>query len=92
VMQERTVHAPDGQLLTDTFKDYLCPAAGDIPEPRTAHRETPSPLTPLGARGLGEGTTMSAPAALHNAVLDALQRDEPLRLPLSPPEVWQQIA
>ena len=92
VMQERTVYAPDGQLLTDTFKDYLCPAAGDIPEPRTAHRETPSPLTPLGARGLGEGTTMSAPAALHNAVLDALQRDEPLRLPLSPPEVWQQIA
>ena len=39
-------------------------AATDLPPPRTGHRETPSPLTPLGAKGLGEGTTMSAPAAL----------------------------
>jgi 2-furoyl-CoA dehydrogenase large subunit len=91
-MQERTAYGADGQLLTDTLKDYLCPAAQDIPEPRTAHLETPSPLTPLGARGLGEGTTMSAPAALHNAVLDALQRDRPLALPLTPSQVWEQLA
>jgi 2-furoyl-CoA dehydrogenase large subunit len=91
VMQERTAYAPDGELLTASLKEYLCPTAADLPEPRTRHRETPSPLTPLGARGLGEGTTMSVPAAIHNAVVDALDRDEPLRLPLTPSNVWEQI-
>ena len=62
--------------------------AADIPALRSAHRQTPSPLTPLGAKGLGEGTTMSVPAAIHNAVLDALDRDEPLPLPLIPATVW----
>ncbi|HEX4108695.1 MAG TPA: xanthine dehydrogenase family protein molybdopterin-binding subunit [Solirubrobacteraceae bacterium] len=88
-MQERTAYGPGGELLTATLKDYLCPTAADIPDVRTAHRETPSPLTPLGARGLGEGTTMSAPAALHNAVLDALGRDAPVPLPLTPANVWE---
>jgi 2-furoyl-CoA dehydrogenase large subunit len=91
VMQERTAYGPDGELLTGTLKDYLCLAAGDIPIPRMSHRETPSPLTPLGARGLGEGTTMSAPAAIHNAVLDALGRDEPLALPLTPSRLWEEL-
>jgi 2-furoyl-CoA dehydrogenase large subunit len=88
-VQERVAYAPTGALLTATLKDYLCPTAADIPELRMAHRETPSPLTPLGARGLGEGTTMSVPAALHNAVLDALGRDAPLPLPLTPSRVWE---
>ena len=48
------------------------------------HRETPSPFTPLGAKGLGEGNTMSAPAAIANAVADALGRDD-VELPLTPP-------
>jgi len=87
-MQEATAYGARGELLTATLKDYLCPTAGDIPSIRTAHLETPSPLTPLGAKGLGEGTTMSAPAAIHNAVLDALERDEPLPLPLLPARVW----
>jgi 2-furoyl-CoA dehydrogenase large subunit len=87
-MQEATAYGQGGELLTATLKDYLCPTAADIPALRSAHRETPSPLTPLGAKGLGEGTTMSAPAAIHNAVLDALQRDEPLALPLTPARVW----
>ena len=79
VMQEAVAYGADGELLTDTLKDYLCPTASDIPRLRSAHRETPSPLTPLGAKGLGEGTTMSVPSAIHNAVLDALDRDQPLR-------------
>ena len=87
-MQEATAYGARGELLTATLKDYLCPTAGDIPAIRSAHLETRSPLTPLGAKGLGEGTTMSAPAAIHNAVLDALQRDEPLPLPLTPARVW----
>jgi len=89
VMQEATVYGSGGELLTGSLKEYLCPTASDIPRLRSEHRETPSPLTPLGAKGLGEGTTMSAPSAIHNAVLDALQRDEPLPLPLTPPRVWE---
>ena len=57
----------------------------------TGHRETPSPLTPLGAKGLGEGTTMSAPAALQNAVTDALGGERPVGLPLTPSRVWERI-
>jgi 2-furoyl-CoA dehydrogenase large subunit len=88
VMQEAVAYAPDGGLLTATLKDYLCPTASDIPRLRSEHRETPSTLTPLGAKGLGEGTTMSVPSAIHNAVLDALDRDTPLPLPLTPARVW----
>jgi len=90
-VQEQTAYGADGELLTATLKDYLCPAAGDIPALRFAHRETPSPLTPLGARGLGEGTTMSAPAAIHNAVLDALDRDRPVALPFTASRLWQEL-
>ncbi len=84
---ERIVYDEDGALLTGTFIDYLCPTAPDLPEPRIAHRESPQPSLPLGAKGLGEGNTMSAPAALLNAVADALGIDE-LELPLTPPRVW----
>jgi 2-furoyl-CoA dehydrogenase large subunit len=59
-----------------------------VPAIRVGHRVTPSPFTPLGAKGIGEGTTMSAPAAIANAVADALGRDD-LELPLTPPRVWE---
>lgn len=85
---ERTVYDEDGNLLTGNLMDYLCPTAPDQPPLRTAHRETPSPFTPLGAKGLGEGNTMSAPAALANAVADALGRDD-VTLPLTAPRVWE---
>jgi 2-furoyl-CoA dehydrogenase large subunit len=84
---ERTAYDGDGNLLTSSFMDYLCPTAPDLPPLRSAHRESPSPFTPLGAKGLGEGNTMSAPAALANAVADALGRDD-VELPLTAPRVW----
>jgi len=84
---ERVVYDDDGNLLTGTFMDYLCPTAPDLPQPTIAHRETPSPFTPLGAKGLGEGNTMSVPAAIANAVADALGRDD-VELPLTPGRVW----
>jgi 2-furoyl-CoA dehydrogenase large subunit len=49
--------------------------------------ESPSPLTPLGAKGLGEGNTMSAPAAMANAVADALGLED-VEIPLTPARVW----
>jgi 2-furoyl-CoA dehydrogenase large subunit len=85
---ESHVYDAEGNLLTGTFMDYLCPTAPDLPALRTHHRETPSPFTPLGAKGLGEGTTMSAPAAIANAVADALGADA-LELPLTPARVWE---
>jgi 2-furoyl-CoA dehydrogenase large subunit len=88
---ERVVYDEDGNLATGTFMDYLCPTAPDIADPRIAHRETPAPFTPLGAKGLGEGNTMSVPAAIANAVADALGRDD-IELPLTPGRVWELLA
>ena len=90
---ERHVYDDAGNLLTTTFVDYPTPTATELPRPTTAMVESPSPVTPLGAKGLGEGTTMSAPAAVANAVadalgLDALDADVELELPLTPARVW----
>jgi 2-furoyl-CoA dehydrogenase large subunit len=85
---ERHVHDEWGTLLTASFMDYLAPSAPDVPALRIAHRSSPSPFTALGAKGLGEGNTMSAPAAIANAVADALGRDD-VELPLTPPRVWE---
>ena len=87
---EQTVHDDDGNLLTGSFMDYLCATATEIPDLRILHRCTPSPFTALGAKGLGEGNTMSAPAALANAVCDALGLDD-LDLPLTAPRIWQAL-
>jgi 2-furoyl-CoA dehydrogenase large subunit len=88
---ERVVYDEDGNLLTGTFMDYLCPTGADLPELTIGHHETPSPFTPLGAKGLGEGNTMSVPAAIANAVADALEIDE-VELPLTAPRVWELLA
>jgi 2-furoyl-CoA dehydrogenase large subunit len=88
---ERVVYDEDGNLLTGTFMDYLCPTARDVPPLRIGHRESPSPFTPLGAKGLGEGNTMSVPAAIANAVADALGVEH-VELPLTPPRVWELLA
>lgn len=80
---EEFVYGDDGSFLSGTFADYLLPTACDVPEPQLIHMETPSPFTPLGAKGIGEGNCMSTPVCLANAVADALgERD--LRLPLTP--------
>ncbi|HXG76886.1 MAG TPA: xanthine dehydrogenase family protein molybdopterin-binding subunit [Gaiellaceae bacterium] len=88
---ERHVWDEQGTLLTGSFVDYLCPTAPDLPTPRLRHRETPSPFLPLGAKGLGEGTTMSAPAAIANAVADALGRDD-VEPPFTPGRVWELLS
>jgi 2-furoyl-CoA dehydrogenase large subunit len=85
---ERHVYDDDGNLMTGTFVDYLVPTAPDLPTPRIGHHESPSPFVPLGAKGLGEGTTMSVPAAIANAVADALRRDD-VEPPFTPGRVWE---
>ena len=69
---EEMVYDEQGQLLTGTFMDYLVPTAMELPPIETVHLEYPSPRNPLGIKGIGEGGAISPPAALANAVEDAL--------------------
>jgi CO/xanthine dehydrogenase Mo-binding subunit len=80
-----------GQLLTATFMDYLKPTALDVPDITVDRLEHPSPFTPLGAKGVGEGGAIPAPAAVANAVEDALADfDVTVRsLPITPERVWR---
>ena len=73
VLLEEIVYSPDGQVLTSTLLDYLVPLATDLPASTTLeHLESPSPRTVLGSKGVGEGGTIGAFAAVANAVADAL--------------------
>jgi CO/xanthine dehydrogenase Mo-binding subunit len=83
-----------GQLLTSTLMDYLMPAAGEMPDITIAHLETPSPLNPLGAKGVGEGGAVPAPAAIAAAVEDALRpfHAEITQIPTTPLRVKSLIA
>jgi 2-furoyl-CoA dehydrogenase large subunit len=82
-LYEEYAYAPDGAFLSGTFADYLLPTAMEVPEPLILHRETPSPLTPLGAKGVGEGNCMSTPVCIANAIADALALDA-IDLPVTP--------
>jgi carbon-monoxide dehydrogenase large subunit len=61
-----------GQPMAATFADYLLPGAAEIPSIRILHMETPSPLTRFGQKGIGESGAIGPPAAIANAVNDAL--------------------
>ena len=79
----------EGQLLTGSFMDYLLPTASDVPEITVLHYESPSPLNPLGVKGLGEGGAIAPPVAIANAVCDALSefRAEFNSTPITPEDV-----
>jgi carbon-monoxide dehydrogenase large subunit len=86
---ERLVYDDAGQLLTATLMDYGLPRADDMPEPLIGHLETPSPHFPGGVKGMGEGGTIGAPAALANAVADAVRARgiRVTRLPIRPEDL-----
>jgi aerobic carbon-monoxide dehydrogenase large subunit len=69
---ERFAYDKDGQLLTGSLMDYLAPTASDVPDIALVHLHSPSPLNPLGVKGLGEGGAIAPPVAIANAVCDAL--------------------
>ncbi len=91
---EEMVYDEQGQLLTGTFMDYLVPTAMELPDIETVHLEYPSPRNPLGIKGIGEGGAISPPAALANAVEDALAPFgvRVTRAPLGPDAVLGLIA
>jgi 2-furoyl-CoA dehydrogenase large subunit len=88
---ERFVYGDDGNFLTGSLADYAVPTASDIPALVILHMETLSPVTPLGAKGVAEGNSMSTPVCIANAVADALGITD-LTLPLTPGRVAELIA
>jgi 2-furoyl-CoA dehydrogenase large subunit len=71
-LYEEFSYTEEGAFLSGTFADYLVPTVSEIPAVEILHYESPSPLTPLGAKGLAEGNCMSTPVCIANAIADAL--------------------
>ena len=90
---EQLVYDEQGQLMCASFMDYLLPTATDVPPIETAHIETPSPLNPLGVKGVGEAGAIPVGALFAQAVEDALGIDgfEILEIPLSPNRLFELV-
>jgi len=90
---EEFVYDADGNPLTSTLAEYGIPSAAELPTFEVAHTETPSPLNPLGAKGIGESATVGSTPAVQNAVIDALSHlgVRHLDMPLTPEKVWGAI-
>jgi carbon-monoxide dehydrogenase large subunit len=93
LMEEAVYDDESGQLLSGTLMDYALPRADDVPDLRLETIATPSPNNFLGFKGVGELPTNGAPAAIANAVLDALRPFgvRHLDMPLSPHRIWQTL-
>ncbi|MDP6175651.1 MAG: molybdopterin-dependent oxidoreductase, partial [Rhodospirillales bacterium] len=63
-LHEEFINDAEGNFLTATFADYLIPTVGEVPKPEILHMESPSPFTPLGAKGMAEGNCMSTPVCI----------------------------
>jgi aerobic carbon-monoxide dehydrogenase large subunit len=72
ILYEAIAYDANGQLLSGSFMDYAMPIAADIPDFKIVHMHSPSPLNPLGVKGVGEGGAVAPPVAVANAVCDAL--------------------
>ena len=72
ILCEAIAYDANGQLLSGSLMDYALPTASDIPAMQVIHQHSPSPLNPLGVKGVGEGGAVAPPAAIANAVCDAL--------------------
>src|SRR5215216_2889542 len=83
----------DGNCLNGSLASYAMPAATDLPAFETQRTETPTPLNPLGAKGIGESGTVGATPAVQNAVVDAVAHlgVTHIDMPLTPERVWQAI-
>ena len=90
---EQLRYDESGQLLNASFMDYLLPTASEVPAVEISHAETPSPLNPLGVKGVGEAGCIPTGAAFAQAVEDALGDPalEILEIPLSPSRLFELI-
>jgi carbon-monoxide dehydrogenase large subunit len=90
---EEVVYDADGNPLTATFADYGLPSAAELPSFTLIDMATPTPLNPLGAKGIGEAGTIGATPAVQNAVVDALAHlgVRHVDMPATPLRVWEVI-
>jgi len=90
---EEAVYDDDGNLLTGNMVSYLVPSAPDLPSYELDRTETPSPTNPLGVKGVGETGAIASPAAVINAVCDALAADgvTDIQMPATPERVWRAL-
>jgi carbon-monoxide dehydrogenase large subunit len=89
ILCEAIAYDANGQLLSGSFMDYAMPIAADMPVFKIVHMHSPSPLNPLGVKGVGEGGAVAPPVAIANAVCDALAPFgvELNATPIRPPEI-----
>lgn len=90
-LYERMVYDEQGHLLSGEYTDYAMPKAANIPWIESHHTETPSPVNPLGVKGVGEAGAIGAPPAIVNSVVDALSHlgIRHLDMPLTSENVWR---
>ena len=92
-LYEEVIYDEDGNPQTGSLMTYLFPSAAELPSFEVHYTETPSPLNPLGAKGIGEASTIGSTPAVQNAVIDALSPLGVLHIdmPCSPQRVWKTI-
>jgi carbon-monoxide dehydrogenase large subunit len=90
---EQFVYDDAGNPLTSTLADYGMPSAAELPSFETVNTETPTPLNPLGAKGIGESGTIGSTPAVQSAVVDALRHlgVRHIDIPCTPERVWRTI-
>jgi carbon-monoxide dehydrogenase large subunit len=87
---EGAVYDESGQLLTASYMDYCMPRADDLPSFNVAMTNTPCPSNPLGVKGCGEAGAIAAPAALINAITDAIGSED-VAMPATSQAVWRAL-
>jgi carbon-monoxide dehydrogenase large subunit len=87
---EGAVYDENGQLLTASYMDYCMPRADDLPSFNVAMTTTACPSNPLGVKGCGEAGAIAAPAALINAITDAIGHEN-IAMPATPQAVWRAV-
>ena len=92
-LYEEAIYDEDGNLLTGNMTTYLIPSAAELPRWELHRTETPSPTNPLGVKGVGETGAIAAPAAVMNAIVDALGDDGvvDIDMPATPERVWRAL-
>ena len=93
-LYEEAVYDEEGNLATGSMVNYLVPSAVELPNFELERTESPSPTNPMGVKGVGETGTIASPAAVMNAVVDALSPYgiTDIEMPAKPERVWRAIA
>ncbi|HET9904469.1 MAG TPA: xanthine dehydrogenase family protein molybdopterin-binding subunit [Xanthobacteraceae bacterium] len=87
---EHAVYTAEGQLVAGSFMDYAMPRAGNLPSYKVGLTVTKCPSNPLGIKGCGEAGAIAAPAAVINAITDAVGTED-ISMPATPPAVWAAV-